>query len=175
MSVHGLQLGPTREAGPGPGLWPLITGCGTALGGLLLLTIRRNAPRRPSPGPLYPRREKDIVRSLAGFVLACALWLALLPSLGWIPATAVATGTACFTAGSSLRQSLWTIALLVSGLYLGIEVLLRNPLPGGAFARLVEYVCEYIRQVLFGWILPAPAARLGLSAILSGLILPEAA
>ena len=68
-------------------------------------------------------------------LLLCALWICLLPALGWLPATVITLYAAARLAGNSSRSSALAAILLPALLYLGIVRGLNWPLPDGILFR----------------------------------------
>ena len=75
-------------------------------------------------------------RALKGLLLGCLAWLALFTSLGWLPATLAAGLIFSRSAGNGWRSSFILAALVIGGLGVGVEYLLRFPLPGGFWGRV---------------------------------------
>lgn len=126
-------LGTGRAAEPGPGLWPAVVGGGLMLCGALPAAKYARSPASSVSGAA-PRPAPD-ARALKGLILGCLLWSALFTSLGWLPATLAAGLIFGRSAGNGWQSTFILVALLIGGLGLGVEHLLRFPLPGGLWDR----------------------------------------
>lgn len=136
LIVRAFDLGLGDAAEPGPGLWPAFVGTGLMVCGLL--------PDASAPAAAKRIRSTANVRALKGLSLGCAPWIALLAPLGWIPATTLA-GIACGrAAGNGWRDILIPLFVLMAGLGLGVEHLLRFPLPGGLWERAVNALAAWL-------------------------------
>lgn len=115
-----LAAPPAFAAGlPGPGLWPRCAGAALLFCALFL-----------PPAPEAPKASAAGAGAV-GLLASCLLWMLLLPPIGWPAATVLAVLTACRCGGCSLKESLLLAALLCLLLHLGMEVLLKQPLPHG--------------------------------------------
>ena len=122
---------PALSAGlPGPGLWPRVAGTGLLVAALLLPA--RRAPRPPLTA--------DALRGARSLILACLLWMALVPALGWSTASFVTAFLACRYGGCSLKEALGLSFLLCLSLWIGMDRLLAWPLPQGALFSLLSGV-----------------------------------
>lgn len=140
LCARAWSLGLGYPHAPGPGLWPAVVGGGLAASGALLLTsTARQGVVRPQARPLPD------TRALKGLVLGCAAWLLLFTSLGWLPATLAAGLIFARGAGNAWSRSLMLVLLIMAGLGLGVEHLLRFPLPSG--------LCGQILAALAAWLL----------------------
>ncbi len=135
----GIRLGIFLDEGssslPGPGLWPALVGSGLML---CALSLCCNSTKRPAP-PSCSATEGNVPFSthMMPFVplLLCALWICLLPALGWLSATVITLYAAARLAGNSSAASAIAAILLPALLYLGIVRGLNWPLPGGILFR----------------------------------------
>lgn len=127
-------------------MWPAFVGCGLLLGGLLLIAIPADAPSPHAPPSALPTappsaaagRPGPDARALKGLILGCAVWIALLIPLGWAPATLLTGLIFGRAAGDGWRDTFLLTALVLAGLGLGVETLLRFPLPGGLWGRALD-------------------------------------
>ena len=131
LCARGWSLGPGRADAPGPGLWPAVVGGGLMVCGALLAATSGRSPKAATT--VCPAPDG---RALKGLLLGCLAWLALFTSLGWSPATLAAGLIFSRSAGNGWRSSFILAALVIGGLGVGVEYLLRFPLPGGFWGRV---------------------------------------
>ena len=131
LCARGWSLGPGRADATGPGLWPAVVGGGLMVCGALLAATSGRSPKAATT--VCPAPDG---RALKGLLLGCLAWLALFTSLGWLPATLAAGLIFSRSAGNGWRSSFILAALVIGGLGVGVEYLLRFPLPGGFWGRV---------------------------------------
>ena len=135
----GIRLGIFLDEGssslPGPGLWPALVGSGLML---CLLSLCCCPPKKTVPSASTATEGTlpfSVRATQLSPLLLCALWICLLPALGWLPATVITLYAAARLAGNSSAASAITAILLPALLYLGIVRGLNWPLPGGILFR----------------------------------------
>ena len=135
----GIRLGIFLDEGssslPGPGLWPALVGSGLML---CLLSLCCCPPKKTVPSASTATEGTlpfSVRATQLSPLLLCALWICLLPALGWLPATVITLYAAARLAGNSSRSSALAAILLPALLYLGIVRGLNWPLPDGILFR----------------------------------------
>lgn len=135
----GIRLGIFLDEGssslPGPGLWPALVGSGLML---CLLSLCCCPPKKTVPSASTATEGTlpfSVRATQLSPLLLCALWICLLPALGWLPATVITLYAAARLAGNSSRNSALAAILLPALLYLGIVRGLNWPLPDGILFR----------------------------------------
>lgn len=139
----------------GVGIWATMVG-----GGLLLCGLWCAMQAWQSCPPAQTQRKAPLFSpAFCGMFFACLLWIAMLPLVGWLCASALALALACRSAQASLLESLILIVLLLGGLYLGVDVLLNTPLPRGIVGDWLTAISPFTLFDNFYTVMPAPFER----------------
>ncbi|MBA3518508.1 MAG: tripartite tricarboxylate transporter TctB family protein [Rhizobiales bacterium] len=122
-----LRYGIWVDAGPGPGLFPLIAALLIVIASpAVALELARPVPAQPDTGDEHVGTPGRLLTYMA----VALAWPFLLEPLGYAPASAVAVLVLLVAGGVGWIASLAVTAAAVGGSYLLFDTLLEVPLPG---------------------------------------------
>lgn len=128
IMVSSLQIGFGRFTVPGPGLFPFFCGLLLSVQGIALHLVKQRTATKQDDALSQPGAVPKFLRMMGIFVL----WIFLMPALGWLPLTFLAT----LSIAKLMGMKGWRKPLLLAGVntafsYLLFGYLLAIDLPGG--------------------------------------------